>query len=914
MREPDKAYLTSQPFGLGYCRCIGYWLLLVLTSLSAFSMQAQPNLLVNPDFEDGLTGWSSYGDVSAVQSGAQSGSSAVRILVGGAAEQVITGLTPNTTYQLTGWAKSSDGSPVRIGVKEYGGNEKKRTLNSTDYVRISFEFTTGPGHTHARIYIFRPNIGNGTGYGDNLSVTYHSGSPYELVWSDEFNGTGVLNENDWNFEYGFKRNRELQWYQRDNAFQEDGNLVIEARRDTFPNPWYDPTSTDWKKSREFVNYTSSSVSTRQKHFWQYGRFEVRAKITNLKGTWPAIWTLGTSCEWPSSGEVDIMENYQNKILANYAWGTDTRWKAKWDGASKLVSSFGPDWVDSYHTWTLDWDKNRMSIYVDDIFLNDVDLNTTFNGSAKCPGQNPFRQPHYIILNLAIGSNGGDPSDTEFPNRYLVDYVRIYQLTGEQPLSPVAKVTGPETGRPGQAISFSSEGSHDPDGSIFSYFWQFGDGNISTSANPTHTYSQPGYYTVKLTVTDNDGESASEEIQTFVASPGTFFYVVNLTNDYKLRPDNAGDNAQIRRVTPNVTDEWVQWEVIPTDSSYFYFKNRETGKYFKPINYDVGSRMQLKPTSFSGNFTQWKLVSTGDGYAHIFNRETDKKFRIMGTTESTPFIEQTSAQATGVWTRWKLVLAAVANPLTINLTGNATSDVTVNGAASTTGELIEFGDTVRVAIHGLNENNVVRSLNIVGVTASVNEDSSQINFIMPDNPVSVDMVVTPRYQIDYNIDHFGTLTVTDSVGNTVESGQLFFSGDSVFFNIDLHHPLFGVDTIIVDGISETFPSNIHAFAFSMPENNATANVDLALLLLKYRVRVRTNSQLQEFDVEVEGLPTDLGTLVVHNLRGNIVKTVNAEPGVLPLSFKIPYGDMPRGLYILRIYSGDLVLFAKVIVWN
>ncbi len=895
------------------CR-ISRWTWLVFLLLSTFSLQAQTNLLVNPDFEEGLTGWSTSGDVVVVDSAAQSGNNAIRILASSAAEQVISGLTPNTTYELTGWARSSDGSPVRIGVKEHGGNEKKWTVNSTGYVQVSLKFTTGPAHTHAKIYVRRPNVGSGTGYGDNFSVTYHAESPYRLVWSDEFNGTGPLNENDWNHEYGFKRNRELQWYQKDNAFQQDGNLVIEARRDTFPNPWYDSTSNDWKKSREFVYYTSSSVSTRAKHFWQYGRFEVRAKITNLKGTWPAIWTLGTSCEWPSNGEVDIMENYQNKILANYAWGTDTRWKAKWDGANKQVNSLGPDWVDSYHTWTLDWDKNRMSIYVDDIFLNDVDLNTTINGSAKCPGQNPFQQPHYIILNLAIGSNGGDPSGTEFPNSYLVDYVRIYQQEGEQPIAPVAKVNGPGNGQPGEAINFSSEGSYDPDGSIFSYFWQFGDGNISTSANPAYTYAAPGYYTVKLTVTDNEGESATDEMQIYVASPGTFFYVENFTNGYKLRPDNAGDDAQIRRVANSITDEWVQWELVLTDSSYFYFKNRETGKYFRPVNYDVNSRMQLKPASFSGNFTQWKLGSTGDGYAHIFNRETGMKFRIMGTTESTPFIEQTGTNATGVWTKWKLVFAVVANPLTVSLAGDASTEIKVNGAVLPAGELIEKGDTVDVSLNGLHANNVVRSLNIAGVTASVNEDASLISFIMPGNPVSVDVLVSLQYRVDHGIEHPGSLTVTDSLGNEVESGQLFYTGDSVFFDIDFHHPLIVADTIMVEGMPGTFPSYLHTFAFVMPGNDISVRVDRTLLPLKYKVKVRKNRQLQEFEVEIDGLSTDEGTLLVHNLRGDVMKSIEAEPGITPLSFRIPYQDMERGLYVLRIYSGDLVLFAKVIVWK
>ena len=81
-------------------------------------------------------------------------------------------------------------------------------------------------------------------------------------------------------------------------------------------------------------YTSSSVTTAGKKEFLYGRFEVRARIPVAKGAWPAIWTLGSNMEWPSCGEIDIMEYYQIKgvphILANAAWGTDKQWGAKWN--------------------------------------------------------------------------------------------------------------------------------------------------------------------------------------------------------------------------------------------------------------------------------------------------------------------------------------------------------------------------------------------------------------------------------------------------------------------------------------------------------------------------------------------------------------------------------------------------------
>jgi len=268
---------------------------------------------------------------------------------------------------------------------------------------------------------------------DNFSLTETTETPYKLVWSDEFNGTGAVDAANWSFENGFVRNEEQQWYQPENAFQKDGFLVFEARKEnpinTRLNPNYVAGSTDWRKARRYINYTAASIKTVGKRSWLYGRFEIRAKVTNLNGTWPAIWTLGNSCEWPSNGEVDIMENYGGNVLANFAWGTNTRWTAKWDSFKKSASSLiakDPDWFSKFHIWTLDWDENKMSIYLDGELLNEVDLSTTINGTSVCSSQNPFKQPHYLLLNLALISNATTVSNLPFPNQYVVDYARVYQ--------------------------------------------------------------------------------------------------------------------------------------------------------------------------------------------------------------------------------------------------------------------------------------------------------------------------------------------------------------------------------------------------------------------------------------------------------------------------------------------------------
>jgi beta-glucanase (GH16 family) len=249
---------------------------------------------------------------------------------------------------------------------------------------------------------------------------------YELVWSDEFDTDGRPDPLNWDYERGFVRNRELQWYRPENARCEDGLLVIEARRERVQNPRYDADSPDWRRNREHAEYTSASLRTKGLHEWTYGRFEMRGRIDVRTGLWPAFWTLGSAREWPACGEIDIMEFYRGTLLANAAWGSSRRWQAVWDDAKKPLEGLGgPQWAEKFHVWRMDWDEREIRIYVDDQLLNTVDLEKTVNRDDE--KSNPFREPHYLILNLAIGgTQGGDPSETGFPARFEVDYVRVYQ--------------------------------------------------------------------------------------------------------------------------------------------------------------------------------------------------------------------------------------------------------------------------------------------------------------------------------------------------------------------------------------------------------------------------------------------------------------------------------------------------------
>ena len=262
----------------------------------------------------------------------------------------------------------------------------------------------------------------------NFSFAQQLPSGYQLVWQEEFEKEGAVSDENWNFEKGFVRNNEMQWYQEANAGQKGGMLFIEGRREKVANPGYEPGSENWKKSREFAEYTSSSINTRGKFEFQYGILEVKAKIDTASGMWPAIWTLGISKPWPANGEIDVMEFYQVKgeptILANAAWA-DASKRANWDEAKIPFADFlkkDPNWPEKFHIWKMDWTEDYIRLYLDGELLNEVNLKETINPD----GFNPFHQPHYILLNLALGSNGGDLSPTDFPREYVVDYVKVYQ--------------------------------------------------------------------------------------------------------------------------------------------------------------------------------------------------------------------------------------------------------------------------------------------------------------------------------------------------------------------------------------------------------------------------------------------------------------------------------------------------------
>ncbi len=254
----------------------------------------------------------------------------------------------------------------------------------------------------------------------------------KLVWSDEFNYEGKPDPNKWGYEYGFVRNRELQWYQPQNASCKNGRLIIEGREERIINPNYNPQSGDWRSNNQFAFYSSSCLLTKGLHEWpSYGYFEIKSRFDPSIGSWPAIWLLGTENPWPHCGEIDIMEFYRINntptLLTNVAWGAENNYYGNWNSTKVPLKEFldkDPEWSQKFHIYSMKWDKDSIRIYIDGKLISETFLDKTINPD----GTNPFsdNKKHYLLLNLAIGSNGGVPDNNNFPLKFEIDYVRVYK--------------------------------------------------------------------------------------------------------------------------------------------------------------------------------------------------------------------------------------------------------------------------------------------------------------------------------------------------------------------------------------------------------------------------------------------------------------------------------------------------------
>ncbi|MDQ2773197.1 MAG: glycoside hydrolase family 16 protein [Bacteroidota bacterium] len=235
----------------------------------------------------------------------------------------------------------------------------------------------------------------------------------ELVWNDEFAGSAI-DPAKWNYETGGSGwgNNELEYYTTavDNSYINNGNLVIEAKR----------------QAQGGRDYTSARMLTKGKQNFQFGRIDVRAKLPQGQGLWPAIWMLGSDIDtnnWPKCGEIDIMElrgEEPNKMLTTMHFPNSSGTHDQKGGPNQVLSN--GNFSDAFHLFSVVRSKNQMRFFLDG------NLYFTFSPGDVGSGGYPFNNPFFLVLNVAVGGDFVRPptASTVFPQQMQVDYVRYYQ--------------------------------------------------------------------------------------------------------------------------------------------------------------------------------------------------------------------------------------------------------------------------------------------------------------------------------------------------------------------------------------------------------------------------------------------------------------------------------------------------------
>ena len=261
-----------------------------------------------------------------------------------------------------------------------------------------------------------------------LSCSNQNNDGYHLFWSDEFDGTS-LNEEYWSYmlgngaEYGNPGwgNGELEYYQKENVYVQDGQLHIKAKREMV---------------NEF-NFTSGRIRTEKKVHFKYGKVEASIALPKGKGMWPAFWMLPEEFAyggWPDSGEIDIME-------ANGASTTGTSCALHFSsqrGVDKYITSYhsvdvrAGETTEDFHKYGLVWEEEDITFYVDDMEVLNVPIRSWSSGTVNKEDNPyaPFDRDFHLLLNLAVGGNYTNhttPDMSFVEAEMVVDYVRIYQF-------------------------------------------------------------------------------------------------------------------------------------------------------------------------------------------------------------------------------------------------------------------------------------------------------------------------------------------------------------------------------------------------------------------------------------------------------------------------------------------------------
>ncbi|MGD0584072.1 MAG: family 16 glycosylhydrolase [Bacteroidales bacterium] len=343
-------------------------------------------------------------------------------------------------YAVQLFASKSDSTDASCWLEDYADNKDGRTYNITGNMKLQaasaaekFNMVRVTGSPlDSGLHVMRLHYDSGAVDIDKISFELikplrktpvvltqkTGGKSWKLAWSDEFDGKGLPDSTKWTFDIGNWGwgNNELENYTEnriENALQEGGNLIIEAQKST-------------------SGWTSARLTTRGKESFLYGKIEFRAKVPSGRGTWSAGWILGDAyrdeISWPYCGEIDVLENVGFDVDKQTGNGRTTAsvhcgayYFKRGNQRSSVINV--QNQKDAFHTYTVEWLPDRISMYLDG--KKYFDYNDTSNSLTW-----PFNKPQNLVINLAIGGGWGgakgvDPAITS--EKLIVDYIRVYEL-------------------------------------------------------------------------------------------------------------------------------------------------------------------------------------------------------------------------------------------------------------------------------------------------------------------------------------------------------------------------------------------------------------------------------------------------------------------------------------------------------
>ena len=450
-------------------------------------------------------------------------------------------------------------------------------------------------------------------------ASFSQGFSDTLIWSDEFNtpGTTLPDDSKWGYEavppHTYNNEAQNYTYKRiENSRVENGYLVIQARLDHYQG----------------YPISSARLSTNGKCDWLYGRIEVNAKLPiNKNGTWPAIWMLPTDWvygSWPSSGEIDIMEEVGYDPNVIHASAHSNAYNVAHGNQKTAVKTIN-DCTTAFHDYTLEWTPSDLKFYIDSVLY--LTAPNQHLGWTKWP----YDQRNYLILNLAIGGSWGGINgvdSTQFPDSMSIDYVRVYKYNAPVDVQAPSVPTNLAAKTASSSVALSWTPSMD-NYAVKKYEVYNGNSFSDTTLFP--------YYSMANLTPETDYTFRVRAVD-FSGNASAFDSVIATTTPANIQIISTAGNVA---VGSNMEDStlWIVDQITPAEPATVKFN--ETG--FIPT-YGSGGALEVSCIGVAGSSTNvmiWQPIQLKKGH-HYF---IDAAFRDLGNIAPSAF-----------WAQWYLNVA------------------------------------------------------------------------------------------------------------------------------------------------------------------------------------------------------------------------------------------------------------------